>query len=198
MAVNPIRQLSPLLLTPQGTPGSLSSGEVWIDSTTNRINSYDGSASQQYVAKADLYNGCKAYNNGTQSIPNNSSTAITFNTNEWDTGSIHSTSTNTSRFTVPTSLGGHWQFVWKVNVPSSANVIVFLRKNGGTDANNVIGSAVQFATVKFGGACTANLAAGDYIELYLYQATGSSMTIGNSIGTTAGADVNFMEARYLG
>lgn len=54
MAVNPLRQLSPLLITPQGTPGSPSSGEVWIDSTTNRINSYDGSVSQSYVAKSDL------------------------------------------------------------------------------------------------------------------------------------------------
>src|SRR4051794_16526480 len=46
---------------------------------------------------------CAVYNDAAQSIPDGALTALTFNTEHFDTDSIHSTSSNTSRLTCQTA-----------------------------------------------------------------------------------------------
>lgn len=154
------------------------------------------------ASAAAAYVGCRAYNDGTQSIPNNSSTAVTFNTDEWDTDAIHDTGSNTSRFTVPSGKAGKWSFTWKVGFASNTtgNRVVFLRKNGGTDSNNVIGSSIEFtppSTIHLQGSSSVDLAVGDYIELFIYQNSGGGLDIGSAIASNRGT-ATAMEARFLG
>jgi hypothetical protein len=59
-----------------------------------------------------------AYNSSTQSLASNTNTAVTFDTNAWDTCpacTIHSTTVNPTRFTAPTT--GYYQ--WGCNVSIS-------------------------------------------------------------------------------
>jgi hypothetical protein len=146
----------------------------------------------------------RAYNDGAQAIPNNASTAITFNTNAFDSNSVHSTATNPSRFTVPVGLGGKWRISYKVCFAANATGvrISFLRKNGVDDTHNIIGSAVFMppnGTLNTTNTTTIteNLVAGDYVELFIYQTSGGALNVGNAIATDRGFTTT-MEMEYLG
>lgn len=157
-------------------------------------------------AATGYYRGCRAYNDGTQTIPTSSSTALTFNTNEWDTAGLHSTTVNPSRFTCPSGLGGKWQVTYKTTfAPGTAtDRITFLRKNGIGDLNNIIGGSARgaaSASLPFTvNACfTVDMQPGDYIECFVYQASGSSLDVGSAIvPVTERGAASVLEIHYLG
>lgn len=159
------------------------------------------------AADASTHVGCQAINNGTQSISNATVTVVTFNAEDWDTDSIHSTSSNTSRFTVPAGKAGRWQFAWHAQFEANATGqrIGLLRKNAsgsGSNSDNVPGSgyykagSAYFCTLR--GVTTVDLAAGDHIELFVYQDSGGALSLGASTGGTTNEQVSTMEARFLG
>ena len=49
---------------------------------------------------------CRAYNNANISMTSGAATAVTLNSERFDNAAMHSTSSNTSRITVPTGGGG--------------------------------------------------------------------------------------------
>jgi hypothetical protein len=124
-----------------------------------------------------------------QSIPNNTYTSITFGTETYDTDGFHSTSSNTSRITIPTGKAGYYslwfQITWdNTNIFSTETSIA---KNGSIThtayyrywANSGGYMTVQISDVLYG-------AAGDYFEFQVYQNIGSAMTIiGGSTYATA-------------
>lgn len=185
---------------------------VYASSNSGSLVSFSAGSKtvQAVMTAADLptYCGCQAINNGTQSISSSSTTPVTFNSEDWDTDAIHSTSTTTSRFTVPTGKAGRWQFSWQATFASNATGqrIGFLRKNAsgaGSDSNNVFGSAdyrsgTASAKTPLRGTSIVNLADGDHIELFVYQDSGSALNIGGSTGGSVNAEVSVMEARFLG
>ncbi len=81
------------------------------------------------------FRGCIAYNSVNISIPNNLTTLMTFDSEIYDTDTIHSTTTNTDRLTVPTGVsyvkitgqahfqanatGGRNAYITKNGVPAS-------------------------------------------------------------------------------
>lgn len=71
-----------------------------------------------------------------QSIPTGFvDTVLLFDTEDWDTDTLHSTVTNTSRITIPTGLAGLWRMTSVVSMANPAengNVAVKIRKNGTT------------------------------------------------------------------
>lgn len=141
--------------------------------------------------------GCRAYNDGVQSIAHNTATAVTFNTDEWDTNSIHSTSANTSRLTIPADKAGRWEFHYRVAfAPSGTGVrVAFLKVNGATDAigSSVVSQANTPVQNSIVGVLQIDLAAGDYVELFVYQDSGGALNIGNSLASDRGI-VTFIEA----
>lgn len=151
------------------------------------------------------YVGCRAYNDGTQSIPNNVSTAITFAQEEWDTTAIHSTSSNTSQFVVPAGYAGKWRATWHVGYPTNAtgSRISFIRKNGNPAANSaVIGSGSQqpgssVSNWDVHGTATVDLIVGDYIELLVFQNSGGALAVGSTLAVDQGR-VNSFELQFLG
>lgn len=197
---------------------------VWTSSgaTLSRVTVYASSNSGSLVnfsagtknvsivsTAADFatYIGCQAYNSAAQVIANSTSTPVTFDSESWDTSGIHSTSSNTSRFTVPSGMDGKWQFSWSAPFASggSGQRIGWLRKNAagaGSDTDNVIGSidvkAGSSYVASLRGTTCVTLAAGDYIELFVYHDSGSSRNLGNSTGGSTNSEVAVMEARFLG
>lgn len=122
---------------------------------------------------------CRLTNSATISAPNGAST-LTFDTETHDTGGMHSTSSNTSRITIPT--GGSGMYLIGAGVEFAANATgtrdLNLRINGTT----VI--ATSRATAASGTSATRlmtntiyPLNAGDYIEAQINQSSGGNLNI---------------------
>lgn len=133
---------------------------------------------------------CLVYNSGNQSINDNTPTAITFNSERTDPDGFHSTSSNTSRLTVPTGLGGLYQISGHIEFAGTTNdgsEMVLIRLNGGSyiarqGTGNVEKSGTA-ATTSLSVSTTYVLADGDYVELYAYQQqTGAAARNVNAAG----------------
>lgn len=143
--------------------------------------------------------GARAYNSAVQNLANNTATAVTFDTELFDTDTIHSTASNTSRFTVPSGKGGKWRFT--TNIAFAANATgwrgIYLFKNGTT---KIIGSAMRHlptsgASTSCVTSVTIDLVATDYIEVYAIQTSGGALDIGHATATEL---QSAMEAVFLG
>lgn len=129
------------------------------------------------TVKADI--GCRCTRTASQSVPNNTSTAIAFNSELYDTDDIHDNSTNPSRLVCKTA--GKYAIGGTLNFSADSNGLrqIQIRRNGG----NLI--AVQrVGSVNTSGPSHAlsvstvfNLAINDYVELEGFQNSGSSLSI---------------------
>jgi hypothetical protein len=127
-------------------------------------------------------------------ISNATNTTINWPSETFDTDGYHSTVTNTSRITVPSGKAGKYfinsAIYWEAS-PAADAVALRIYKNG---------SQVQFnATPKLANiqvtvvaSVTLDLAVGDYVELIVYQNSGSNLQV-NVDGT-----YTFLGANYLG
>jgi len=131
-------------------------------------------------AAAASFKGVSLYDTGnTQTISNATDTAVTFNAEVFDTDGFHSTSTNTSRVTIPAGLGGKYLVTcgsnWATNATGRRQTFVLL--NGANDviakAGTIPGSSA--GVVGLYGSAVVNLTAGDYIELMVQQSSGGSL-----------------------
>lgn len=121
---------------------------------------------------------CKVRNSAAISVPHATETVLTFNTELFDVGGMHSTTTNTGRLTVPT--GGDGDYIIGSHVTFAANATgvrqLLIRLNGITSLvvqrQYAVGSGfadrLQCSTV-------VSLVAGDYIEVTAYQNTGANL-----------------------
>ena len=123
----------------------------------------------------------KASRSAVQSLAHNTYTALAFtDADKWDTDSFHSTTSNSSRITIPAGLGGKYFLTAGVNFAAAADStrLVKIQLNGATDLTIIQGTngtgagaySVALPTLQ-------ELAAGDYIELICYQFSGAAMNI---------------------
>ena len=140
--------------------------------------------------QAGQTSSAKVYNSANQSTSASTETALTFNTEDWDTDSIHDTSSNTSRLTLPTS--GKWLLIGQVTWAASGGGTRYglIKKNGSTDMakvhanpNGSFDHSIQVQLI-------VNASAGDYFELYGYQNAGT-------LNVMAGAAITFFECHKL-
>lgn len=140
--------------------------------------------------------GAQIYDsNATQSISSSTFTAVTFNSEVLDTDGFHSTSSNTSRMTIPAGKAGKYMVVGQIFVQNNGN---------GTRRFEIYKNGSSFArTQNFPDAneqgylninTTMNLAVSDYVELYVYQNSGVSLNI---YGGSA-PQVGWFNITYLG
>tara|TARA_E500000318_G_scaffold71598_1_gene66293 strand:+ start:144 stop:701 length:558 start_codon:yes stop_codon:yes gene_type:complete len=109
-------------------------------------------------------------------VANVTDTKIIFESENFDTASAYNTTTG--RFTVPSGEGGKYFLYAKIrhyNTTSMSREILFLRKNGSEIAKyehkgNNVHNNIQITKV-------VELAAGDYIEVYYFQNSGSANNI---------------------
>jgi len=150
-----------------------------------------GTVTNPFSSSSAALCGAKAYNAGTQSLTNNTETAVTFDSEEYDTDGIHSTSSNTERFTIPAGKDGKWRLgalvvfagnatgqrtaYWKKTV--SGPTTTYLR--GGRNTL-VMASSVDFPLYV---ETDVVLAAGDFVFVTAYQNSGGSLNIGHASDT---------------
>jgi hypothetical protein len=116
------------------------------------------------------------------SYTNGTATIIPFASETFDTDGFHSTSTNTSRITIPTGKGGNYSITGNVFPGTSAGsyAIIAIFKNGTRfGGNGVPGQIIRDSpngnTVHIGATVILPLVAGDYIEIG-YEANSATGT----------------------
>lgn len=137
-------------------------------------------------ASGTTYVGASVSNSASQTIANTTETTMTFDTEQFDTDGIHSTSSNTGRMTIPTGKGGkyllsgmfnpaangvNWEFYVYVN--GSYYITGFPQTSG---AGNARGTAQCILNV------VLNLNAADYVEVKAWQNSGGNSDIRNQYG----------------
>jgi hypothetical protein len=141
---------------------------------------------------------CNAFNGAGVSLTTAVSTLVPFDSESWDTDSMHSTTTNPSRITINTS--GQYLVTFYARFPSNATGYrqLNLRLNsGGSSGGGSTWSTINLAAVN--GTSTfvtrtleLTCTAGDHYEIFAMQNSGATLTL------DAGTRVTGMEFRWLG
>lgn len=146
------------------------------------------------------FHGCRVYKSATQTVSAGVTDVVTFNSEDYDTDTLHDTVTNNSRITIPTGLAGYWRFMFKADIDAdaAANVQMHcqLRKNAaGLDT---LGTQLDLwpqggTTVNWSwfSEWTGPLVVGDYVEAF-FRAVTEGRVLGSGIAGT------IHQATYLG
>lgn len=121
----------------------------------------------------------RVYHTSAQALANGTATALAFNSERFDTGSMHDTAANTTRLTAPSA--GKYLIIGHVRFATSGdttNRSLWVRLNGTTAIGEVeapAGGGTQ--PLKMNVTTLYQLNAGDYVELVALQNTGGALNI---------------------
>jgi len=123
--------------------------------------------------------GARVYNSGDiELVATATWQALTFNSERFDTGSIHSTSSNTDRLTCVTPgvylITGHAQFAANATGARALGILInggaAIAYQRGDNAGASVTTLVSITTIY-------QLSAGDYVQLSAWQASGGSLNV---------------------
>jgi hypothetical protein len=134
-------------------------------------------------ASAASFVGVKAIKSATQSLTNNTDTAITFaGTDTFDTNGFHDPAVNNTRFTIPAGKGGYYLVTgnWGLASNPTGNRECYFNLNGSFGFNGG-GIPAQPTSATVGTySFIANLSVADYIEMYVNQTSGGALNANTS------------------
>jgi hypothetical protein len=129
--------------------------------------------------------GARVYNSGAITLTTATTTLLTFDTERFDTSSIHSTSSNTGRLTAPRA--GKYIIVANVrfapNATGARRVEFRLNAAGSGAGGTRIGMVIQQAVTVASLVTIVNLtsvyqfASGDYVEVFAHQDSGGNLDV---------------------
>jgi len=134
---------------------------------------------QNVVSNAVQYRA-KGRRTTTQAIPDTTFTSVLFTDEDYDIGGLHSTSVDTSRFTIPADGGGTYDLKSSVALANGTGNRRILRYkvNGVAQTDfQAVAVPVSGSTSQFFGAGEYYLNGGDYVELEIWQNSGGSLNI---------------------
>lgn len=120
----------------------------------------------------------RVYKSTDQTLTTATLTAITFDTERYDTDAIHSTSSNTSRFTIP--YDGFYEIGTCIRFASNAvglRQVRFLVNNTIIIGDIVISACVTSVTDIVLSGVVYQFAATDYIECFCQQVSGGNLNV---------------------
>lgn len=123
---------------------------------------------------------CRVRNNAAISIPNNTTTALTFNTEAFDTDGMHSTVSNTGRITIAT--GGKYIIGYNLEFAGNVNGLreAFITREGVAEgANQLMGGDATINRLSSSILITA--VAAEWFDVRVFQDSGGALNI-NSTG----------------
>lgn len=133
---------------------------------------------------------CKVYRSAVYGIVTATDTMVPWNAEEWDTDTMHSTSSNTTRLVATTAGRYHVQcrIVFAANATATVGrrLKLWLNGNAGTlcDAD-IVELPSSGAFTRLFCSTTVQMAAGDYVEAEVYQDSGADRSvIGAALGTS--------------
>jgi hypothetical protein len=164
-------------------PGSPTTNDQFIRDDLNTLSRYDGAAWQTIGGGggSTTFVGAHVYHNADQTIANSTLTTLAFNNERFDTDVFHDNSTNNSRLTIPTGLGGKYVagVALRMDVgAASGKFEARIQKNGTTYVSiNAINWSVNEAQYNTFSTPVLDLSAGDYLEVKINQTSGASSTV---------------------
>jgi len=167
-------------------PPAYTSPPTWT--TSQVVNAADLNTNLRdmmlYFGGTGGFVAAQVYHSTTQTVAHNSNTALVFNSEVTDPEGFHSVSSNPSRLTVPTGHGGLYLAIaiarFQANATGARSLA--LAVNGiGFASNTVLNLGAAYPTsVLVAGTYVLN--AGEYVEAFANQDSGSTLNIDN--GTT--------------
>lgn len=151
-------------------PGSPSEGNVIYETDTDRVLVYTGAA-WLHIGMLGDPPACRVYNNANISINNATSTLLTFNTERYDTDTMHSTGTNPGRITFNKAgiyeVGAHVEYT---GLSDWLNEYVGIRLNGGNYIANDTAGTFTVGTIAptLSPKTHYKFDVNDYIEVFAY------------------------------
>jgi hypothetical protein len=150
------------------------------------ISLTDGGANGNATIAIGTLDGARVNNSSSFTITNNTDTALTFNSERYDTNNLHSTVSNTSRLTAQRA--GKYLIIGHASYDAPTNggpYQLFIRLNGTT---KIAAQSVDVPIADCGNGCQGqlaqltvsaiySLALNDYVELVTKQVSGSSQTL---------------------
>lgn len=123
--------------------------------------------------------GARVHRSATQSIGDSAWTAVAWTAEDYDTHAFHDNATNNTRMTVPAGYGGKY---WIAGEAAFAAALVSQRyvriyKNGATALSIGQGYSTNTVNVYMQTQTEVELAAGDYVELQVFQDTGGNLNV---------------------
>jgi len=136
-------------------------------------------------ASGSTYVGATVYADDVfQAVSDSTLTAILFPSEAWDTDGFHSTSSNTSRITIPTGKGGKYQITaaafLSATITGQMNLRIYKNGSAITGTGLQVGMfAFQYASSdKISGTVTVDAVATDYFEIFIiHTAAGGSKDV---------------------
>lgn len=139
------------------------------------------------AAGASTFIGCRVYNSASQSI-GTSATVVTFDSESFDTDTMHNTGSNTGRITFTTA--GYYQIEGTIATATNAVVTLQIRLNGTTTlAQAGVGNSGSSAN-GFTIATTYLMSAADYVEILC--------AFGSTVNTISGLGGSHFTAYKIG
>jgi len=148
------------------------------------------------AAGGSSFSGCRVTNSVAQTTSNATRVAITFDTETIDTDGFHSTSSNTSRMTVPAGKAGKYEVNAGVTFAtnSSGNRETYIFKNGAI-YSSVFQPGTSVGSTSVPISDILDLAVGDYVEIRVEQDSGTTVDVR---GNNWGVGSTFFSFVYLG
>jgi len=158
-----------------GSPGS---GKV-LTSDSN------GLATWQAASSGGFTQAVRVTKSASQSISNNTDTALTWNTETFDTNGLHDNAVNNSRLTA--QVAGKYQVSGgaRFDTNGTGRRQLYIKKNG-TSIYSLLEPAAPNASVPTVYVITGlvDLAVGDYVELWVFQNSGGALDLTASFSET--------------
>lgn len=134
------------------------------------------SAGQVIRASDVAVQACRVGRAATQSIPNTTNTLVAFDTEDFDTNGMHSTTVNNSRITIQTAGIYVVSFTGQLaGATTYVRTMAMLYLNGANVlANDQRGGFTANVPQRLNLAIVYQFDAGDFIEIQLYQDSGAS------------------------
>ena len=145
-------------------------------------------------ASGTTFVGASAYRSTTQSIANATATALTYNTESYDTDAFHDTVTNNTRMTVPAGKAGKYLITSTTYFLNNATGqrIAYIYKNGASVFGTTVVGASASVDVAVLLSYVINLAVADYVEIFAYQNSGGALNVFGA------SDQSSFQISYLG
>lgn len=137
----------------------------------------DAAAAAVFASYPEVTPSARVYNNAHISLNNATLTNLTFNTERWDTDTIHDTTTNTGRLTCKTA--GIYIVTGHVSFAANATGIrdVRILHNGTTTYATTRADAAASGKTNMTISSILSLAVNDYVELVAYQSSGGALNV---------------------
>jgi hypothetical protein len=185
--VNPMTTTGDTIYSSSGsTPARLGIG------STGQVLTVAGGVPSWATPVAGGFVGVRLTVSTNQSCANNTGTMINWDTENYDTDAFHSTSTNTSRITIPAGKAGYYSIsatgAFSANATGQRYFAFY--KNGSFE--QIFGRAAGYsADTVLSGTVVLNLAVNDYIQIEAFQNSGGALNFESTISSQ-------FSAQYLG